>query len=184
MTHSCAFTGHRPQRFPWRFNENDPQCVALKAVLTEQITILAKSGTTDFFSGMALGVDVWAAKDVLKLREKWPSIKLHCVLPCEDQDAKWSAAAKETYHTILAQADSVRYVSRYYCSGCMLKRDRQLVELASVLLAVYDGKPSGGTAATVRYAQERKKEIICIEPISLQVTYKKLSGGYVGIAPF
>lgn len=57
MNHSCAFTGHRPQRFPWRFNENDPQCVVLKAVLTEQITILAKSGTTDFFSGMALGVD-------------------------------------------------------------------------------------------------------------------------------
>ena len=184
MDHSCAFTGHRPQRFPWRFNENNPQCVALKAVLTEQITILAKSGTTDFFSGMALAADTWAAQSVLTLREEYPQIKLHCVLPCKDQDAKWNAAAKETYHAILAQADSVRYVSRYYYNGCMLKRNRQLVEMASALLAVYDGKPLGGTAATIRYAQEQRKEIICVEPISLRVTHESPSGDYVGIAPF
>ena len=31
----CAFTGHRPNKLPWRYDETDSRCVALKAVLTE-----------------------------------------------------------------------------------------------------------------------------------------------------
>ena len=114
MARSCGFTGHRPQRFPWRFHETAPACAALKAALKEQVLLLTRSGTTDFYSGMALGVDTWAAEAVLELRGKYPSIKLHCVLPCKNQDAKWNAAAKETYQTILAQADSIQYVSQFY----------------------------------------------------------------------
>ena len=38
---TCAFTGHRPHRLPWRDNEDAPRCIALKEVLTEQITALA-----------------------------------------------------------------------------------------------------------------------------------------------
>lgn len=30
---SCAFTGHRPHKFPWRYNEADERCMALKAAL-------------------------------------------------------------------------------------------------------------------------------------------------------
>lgn len=170
MNDPCAFTGHRPQRFPWRYNEKDPRCEALKAVLAEQIGILIRAGTLDFFSGMALGVDTWSASAVITLREKNPAIKLHCVLPCEKQEIKWSFAARETYYRILKQADSIQYVSRYYHNGCMMERNRQLVDLSSVLLAVYNGQPSGGTAATIRYAREQKKRILCIDPISLAVT--------------
>jgi len=51
----CAFTGHRPNKLPWRYNETDSRCVALKAVLMEQITILIEDGFTQFLSGMAEG---------------------------------------------------------------------------------------------------------------------------------
>ena len=34
---SCAFTGHRPQRFPWGYNESDPRCAKLKASLVSEI---------------------------------------------------------------------------------------------------------------------------------------------------
>ena len=34
---ACAFTGHRPKSFPWRYDEAAPGCVALKRTLTEQI---------------------------------------------------------------------------------------------------------------------------------------------------
>ena len=34
---SCAFTGHRPKSFPWRYDESSPDCTMLKGVLTEQI---------------------------------------------------------------------------------------------------------------------------------------------------
>ena len=27
---SCCFTGHRPGKLPWRYDEEDPRCAALK----------------------------------------------------------------------------------------------------------------------------------------------------------
>ena len=37
---TCAFTGHRPHKFPWKDNEADPRCIALKETLAEQIATL------------------------------------------------------------------------------------------------------------------------------------------------
>lgn len=54
---SCAFTGHRPKSFPWKYDETARDCILLKEVLAAQITKLADQGVTDFLSGMALGVD-------------------------------------------------------------------------------------------------------------------------------
>ena len=170
INNRCAFTGHRPYKFPWRYDETDSHCVALKAALTEQITALMKTGITDFFSGCADGVDCWAALIVLGLRKENPALKLHCILPCEGQADRWSDSAQERYHLILEQADSVEYVSREYYNGCMLDRNHRLVESAGVLLAVYNGERRGGTAATVRYARRLGRRVFILDPISLKVT--------------
>ena len=53
----CAFTGHRPAKFPWKYDEKDSRCIELKSVLAQQINNLAAAGVTNFFSGMALGTD-------------------------------------------------------------------------------------------------------------------------------
>ncbi len=53
----CAFTGHRPKKFPWGYDETDVRCVALKRALAGQIVKLADAGYTDFFSGMTEGAD-------------------------------------------------------------------------------------------------------------------------------
>lgn len=78
---SCTFTGHRPNRFPWRENESDPRCMALKAVLMEQSMALSEAGVTDYFTGGATGVDCWTAWMALELREKNPVLKLRCIYP-------------------------------------------------------------------------------------------------------
>lgn len=166
----CAFTGHRPAKFPWKYNEQDERCQKLRKALYQQIEKLIIAGVTDFFTGMALGTDTWAAMAVLALREKNPSIRLHCLLPCEGQEGVWPAAAQVRYNCILSQADSVEYVSRAYHQKCMLDRDRRLVASAAFLLAVYNGEQYGGTAATVRYAQKADREIIMIHPTTLRIT--------------
>ena len=53
----CAFTGHRPRKFPWGDNETDARCIALKKALAEEIAKLVDAGYTDFLSGMAEGTD-------------------------------------------------------------------------------------------------------------------------------
>ncbi len=160
----CAFTGHRPRKFLWGYDETDARCVTLKQTLVEQIGKLVDAGYTDFLSGMAEGTDTWAALAVLALKKENPAPRLHCVLPCEGQADKWSASAQELYFSILEQADSVMYVSREYSKDCMLKRNRYLVDHAACLLAVYNGERRGGTAMTVRYAQKLGREVIILDP--------------------
>ena len=161
----CAFSGHRPHKFPWKYNEMDSRCFALKAVLAEQITNLVEAGVTQFLSGMAEGTDIFCSEIVLALREKNPTIKLHCILPCKEQADKWMASSQDLYHSILDRADSIVYVSRTYHKNCMLERNRFLVDHAATLLAVYNGERRGGTAATMRYAKKMGREIIMIDPI-------------------
>lgn len=168
---TCAFTGHRPKSFPWGYNETACDCVLLKDVLTEQIKAVADRGVTEFLSGMALGTDFWCAEIVLALRKENPTLKLHCILPCEDQEKKWPASEKERYHSILKQADDVVYVNREYKSGCMLERNRYMVDHSSFLLAVYNGTAKSGTGSTVNYARKKGREIIIIDPIIRATTY-------------
>jgi len=169
---SCAFTGHRPKAFPWGYDETDTRCIALKRTIAEEITKLIGKGYTDFFSGMAQGVDSYCAQIILEMRRKNPVLNLHCILPCEGQADRWSSTAQEQYHFILKEADSVEYISRRYYDGCMLDRNRRLVESAGMLLAVYNGEQRGGTAATVRYARKLKRKITIITPDSLEIVHE------------
>ena len=171
MNKVCAFTGHRPNKLPWRYDEKDARCLALKEVLAEQIAALAGAGFTQFLSGMAEATDTWSALAVLSLREKNPAIKLHCILPCTAQAEKWSASSRDLYRSILERADSIVYVSRDYHKNCMLDRNRFLVEHASTLLAVYNGVRRSGTGATVNYARKMGREIIVIDPITPLISH-------------
>ncbi|WP_325214551.1 SLOG family protein [Oscillibacter sp.] len=166
----CAFTGHRPRKFPWGYNEADARCVALKETLAGEIAKLVDVGYMDFFSGMAEGADTWAALTVLALKKENPALQLHCVLPCEGQADGWSASARERYFSILEQADEVVYVSQEYCEGCMLKRNHYLVDHAACLLAVYNGEWRGGTAMTVRYARKLGREVMVLDPNAVMPT--------------
>ena len=167
---ACAFAGHQPKSFPWKCNETAPECVLLKEILMEQITALADGGVTGFFSGMALGVDLWAAQIVLDFREKNLLLKLCCVLPCEGQEKKWSARTQEQYRSILKQANKTVWVSRNYTADCMLNRNRYMVDHSSILLAVYNGAYRSGTGMTVRYAENKYRRIILIDPITREVS--------------
>lgn len=170
---ACAFTGHRPKSFPWKDNETAQDCVLLKETLAEQIKLLADKGVTDWLSGMAQGVDLWAAEIVLGLKKKNPALRLHCILPCEGQERKWLALEQERYRSILRQADEAIYVNREYSANCMLARNRYLVEHSSMLLAVYNGAYRSGTGMTVRYAEKLGREVIVIDPVSRNVSCEK-----------
>lgn len=167
---SCAFTGHRPKSFPWKYDESADACLHLKEILTREIVKLIDCGVTDFYSGLAEGVDTWAVQIVLNLREKNPALNVHCVLPCRSQAIKWTSAAQQHHQWLQEQADSITCLSEDYYDGCMLERNRYLVNHSSILLAVYNGSRRSGTGMTVRYAQKLGREIIKIDPKTGKVT--------------
>lgn len=167
---TCAFTGHRSQHLPFGMNENDERCVKLKEVLKEQIiNLIEAENVTHFITGMALGVDLYAAEIVLDLKARYPNITLESAIPCETQAVKWSMAQRERYYDIAAQCDKETMLQSHYSPDCMDKRNRYMVDHADFIIAVWDGRPSG-TGKTVTYARGRsRKAIIVIDPVTLAV---------------
>lgn len=139
-------------------------CVQLKERLTKQIKKLIEDGADEFYSGMALGVDMWAAEIVLELKKEYPKLKLTAVVPCPEQADRWSEEHKARYQSILDRCDKTITTSPSYTRGCMHKRNRALVDLCDVLIAVFDGT-KGGTMQTVNYAKSKKRKIEIITPL-------------------
>lgn len=158
-----SFTGHRPEKLPF-FSEEDPLCVELKEKLEKTVRKLIADGAYAFYSGMALGVDMWAAELVLELKKEFPDITLTAVVPCPEQADKWSLEHRERYQGILERCDKVITTSPHYVKGCMMKRNKALVDLCDIIIAVFDGS-KGGTMNTVNYAKSKKKKIEMLTPI-------------------
>lgn len=143
---SCCFSGHR-------FVPAD--CAPLlRKELVRVVEELCEKGYTRFLSGGALGFDTMAAEVVLEAKRKFPEIGLVMVLPCRDQQEKWSRADKQKYERILPEAEQVIYLTEKYCTGCMHLRNKYLVDNSDVCIA-YLTHRSGGTAHTVGYAEEK-----------------------------
>ncbi len=159
-----SFTGYRPEKLPFS-GEDDPLCVQLKERLTAQTKKLIDDGAEEFLTGMALGVDTWAAEAVLSLRETYPRIRLIALIPCSDQASRWRPEQQERYRDIIFQCDQTVTLSAQYTKTCMRDRNRALVDMCDVLVAVYDGK-RGGTMQTVNYAKKTGKRTIIIPPVT------------------
>lgn len=118
---TCAFTGHRPQNLPFGFNEEDERCIDLKKALREQIiNLIENEGVTHFISGMAIGVDMYAAEIVLGLKASYLGITLESAIPCESQAAKWSEALRDRYFDIASKCDKETLIQTHYTPDCIL----------------------------------------------------------------
>lgn len=134
---ACAFTGHRPVRFSFGYDEEDEKCLRLKLVLARQISALIEGGVSLFYKGMSLGTDQWCAGIVLDMKRQYANIRLTAVLPCETQANKWSPEQRDQYFNTLEQCDDVITPIARYTPGCMLERNPYMVNHAQYLLAVY-----------------------------------------------
>ncbi len=161
----CCFTGHRPDKLPWGEDEGDLRCLAVKKQLVQALERAYKLGYRHFISGMARGSDLYFAEAVLELRERCPDARLECARPCETQSSRWPAREQQRYQEILDRCDYETMVQHTYDRGCMMRRNRYMVDHASRIIALYDGVPKGGTAQTLAYALRRglETDIISID---------------------
>ena len=97
---------------------------------------------------MAAGVDQIAALVALQ-----HGIEVYCYFPY-----KHKLSMSEDY--IAGEAAGIRYQCERYQDGCFLKRDRRIVDDCDVLMVVWDGRKSGGTWYTYKYAREKGRRIL------------------------
>ena len=156
---TCCCTGHRPQKFPWKYGKGTAHKKYL-AEMTRQIEKLIDSGYTYFISGGAIGVDMDFAEAVLQAKKQHKNIILEIAVPCRNQDLKWSKDNKERYAEILKSADIVNVLFKNYTSSCMQKRNEYMVDKADLVIAFWNGEESGGTCNTISYAKRSGKQIL------------------------
>ena len=157
----CA-TGHRPQKLPWGFNEQDERCLCAKKRTKQAILNAIENGYKYFISGMALGFDIMFAEIVLELK-KHHDIELICAIPCKTQSSSWNDLQKEKYNRIVKSANKVRCVFDKYTRWCMHERNKYMVENSSLIIALYDGT-NGGTKNTIQLAKKKGLKIVEIKP--------------------
>ena len=155
---TCCFTGHRPDKLPWRDDEWDPRCVALKERLAAALEDAYNKGMRHFICGMARGADFYFCEAVLALRERRPGVTVEAALPCEEQAAHWKERDRNRYFRLVAQCDYETMVQHHYDKGCMLRRDRDMVDRSALSIAVYGGV-LGGTMYTLSYAMKKGLEV-------------------------
>lgn len=148
--YACCFTGHRI--IAKSFLDTLPH--RLESI----IRTLVGEGITDFISGGALGFDTLAAEAVLRLRDEFPQLRLIMALPCRDQAKGWSIPDLQRYQSICQAADVVHYTGDRYTAGCMMRRNRFMVD-NSVACIFYLTRQRSGTCNTVSYAIEQNLKL-------------------------
>lgn len=164
-----CFTGHRPQKLKgFQMNDNAEMLRELKKIIIDYIE---NKNVDTFISGMALGIDMWSAFIILKLKETYPHIKLVCAIPCANQYAVWKDEDSiEDWKYIVNRADIVYYVSdEPFTPWCLHKRNEWMVDNADYVLAVWDGT-KGGTANCIRYAKKKQSNILRLDPNTLELS--------------
>ena len=142
--HRACFTGHRPEKLT-RHEE------VIKKDLEKEIRQAVADGLNVFITGMARGVDIWAAQIVLQLRGEGYGIRLICACPYDGFETGWSQEWQRQYKEILSAADLVKYVCGGYSRSCFQIRNEWMVNHSARVIAVFNGEKSG-TKNTIDYA--------------------------------
>ena len=159
----CAFTGHRPSKYPYLCDTASDEYGRLREELSRHIDAAVNEGYTHFICGGALGADTLVAELILEKRENDLRLTLEIAVPCDGQDKYWKSRDKQIYRDILSRADTVTCLSDVYTPFCMQNRNQYMTERSQKLIAVYDGS-RGGTYMTVLLALSRGIEVDIVRP--------------------
>lgn len=131
-------------------------------MLARKIKDAINEGYTAFITGMACGVDTWAAEELLKIKAEHSEIKLICAVPFKGAEKNRTPEQQESFLQILSKADDVVYICKKYRRWCFFARDEWMVDRASRVIAVFNGT-HGGTEHTLNCAREKNRFIDMID---------------------
>jgi len=151
---TCCFTGHRTAKLCKSEKET-------KQLLDEAINKAINMGFKIFISGMATGIDTWAAEIILKKKESNNNIELLCAIPHPNFEKSRDTAEKRLYSEIVSKANNVILVNDHFFRGCYQVRNKWMVDMSSLVIAAFH-HIEGGTKNTIDYAKKKNIEVINI----------------------
>lgn len=195
-TLAACFTGHRQLNGKY-FNRENPsnEWSNLAWKLREIVEGLMIAGYNDYLVGGALGVDMVAGLVLCKLkedrnnngvrenfaREAYNNTRLgtpyiHLILPCigynnrwiYDRDKKDLARIEGMSHY---KSNPVWVCHGDFHIGMLHKRNEYMVDYTNLVIAVWDGREKGGTWACLRYARSKHRDILIVNPYTLETRW-------------
>lgn len=152
--HRCCFTGHRPEKMSYSESE-------IKPLLERVIDKAIQSGFTTYITGMAPGVDIWAAEIVLEKKKRNPALHLICAIPHPGFERRRTIYEQERYKNIIQNADYTKTICTHPFKSCYQIRNEFMVDRSNLVIAVWNGTASG-TKNTVDYAKRKGVKVINI----------------------
>lgn len=140
----CCITGHTPQELTRPVDD-------IKVDLENEILDTIKEGFTTFITGMAYGTEIWAGNIVVRLKDRFPELKLVAAVPFPGFADKWTDEWQQKYEKLLKAADFVKIICADYSNNAFQVRNQWMVKHSSSVIAVYGGK-AGETRNTIQYA--------------------------------
>ena len=144
--HTCCVTGHRD------IPADKIQYVQMQ--LRQELLQAIQSGYTHFISGFAAGVDLIFAGIVADLKREYP-ITLEAAIPYPSR----MNTPDEVFQCLLKECDIVKVHTDRYSKSCYMVRNRYMIDCSALVIAVHDGRKSGGTAATIKYAHKMERDV-------------------------
>ena len=144
--HTCCVTGHR--------NIPADKIQYVQIQLRQELLQAIQSGYTHFISGFASGVDLIFAGIVADLKREYP-ITLEAAIPYPGR----MNTPDEVFQCLLKECDIVKVHTDRYSKSCYMVRNRYMIDCSALVIAVHDGRKSGGTAATIKYAHKMERDV-------------------------
>lgn len=165
-SHHIMTTGHRPDKMVgknkgWGYLETTEAKQMEEDMAYFIHDRMEQYGHVTVHSGMSQGADTVFANAALRVRNENPGkVALHCDIPFEGQESKWTKKVQERYQTIRNQADSETVYGSSYANKWYAARNRGMVDASNECTAVYNGiDTSGGTRMTVDMIVENEKPV-------------------------
>lgn len=156
ITKAVAFSGYHPEKLPDSGADDANSIQKLQNELHNIIVESVSDGFDTFLCDMAEGFDMFAADEVIKVKEQNQSIKLVVIIPFDDGKTK-----NEYYNLILSNADEKIVLAEKYSKSTYYVRNEYMVDNCKRLICYYDGR-YGGTEHSIDYAKKKGVEVINI----------------------
>ncbi len=156
----CCFTGYRPKKLPFKITDTETrEYKKFENAVLEELLKICSLGVNTFYTGMAMGFDIFAAELVIAIKNAYKTpVRLVCVLPFKEQGEDYPMEWKHRFDNILKNCDEKIVLAEEYSRGSYQKRNMFMVDNTDCVLTWYDGK-KGGTRNTIDYALKKGRYI-------------------------
>lgn len=172
MTFTIGVTGHRYLAY-YQGSRRDKIIHGMKRIVFHLLKDKIREGgdlSVNTITGMARGADLLFGRSMIDARRYYRGelgipFTITAAIPYSGQYKECNGFPTEAhlYSELSHRCDVKKILSNYYYTGCYKKRNRYIVDNSDVLIAVWDGKPSG-TGQTVRMAKEKGIPVIVLDP--------------------